>query len=120
MCGERNEISHHNYPQILTTKTQTLAPKFAPSFAATRIEILVETEIKTEMKAKARMGELEKLEYLDLSFNDLVSFRRQVGICQTEEDCSKAISLDEKNVKPYLLRGIARESLLCYKELLLI
>ncbi|KAK6945740.1 hypothetical protein RJ641_013284 [Dillenia turbinata] len=33
-----------------------------------------------------------------------------------EEDCSKAILLDKKNVKAYLRRGAARESLLYYKE----
>ncbi|KAJ0077927.1 hypothetical protein Patl1_36983 [Pistacia atlantica] len=35
---------------------------------------------------------------------------------QAEEDCSKAISLDKKNVKAYLRRGTAKETLLCYKE----
>ncbi|KAK9989088.1 hypothetical protein SO802_029327 [Lithocarpus litseifolius] len=35
---------------------------------------------------------------------------------QAEEDCSKAILLDKKNVKAYLRRGTARESLLHYKE----
>lgn len=35
-----------------------------------------------------------------------------------EEDCSKAILLDKKNVKAYLRRGTARESLLRYKEAL--
>ncbi|XP_050260707.1 outer envelope protein 64, mitochondrial [Quercus robur] len=35
---------------------------------------------------------------------------------QAEEDCSKAILLDRKNVKAYLRRGTARESLLHYKE----
>ncbi|OIT00608.1 PREDICTED: outer envelope protein 64, mitochondrial [Nicotiana attenuata] len=37
---------------------------------------------------------------------------------QAEEDCTKAISLDKKNVKAYLRRGTARESLLFYKEAL--
>ncbi|KAM7478972.1 hypothetical protein LguiA_027185 [Lonicera macranthoides] len=37
---------------------------------------------------------------------------------QAEEDCSKAISLDKKNVKAYMRRGTARESLLFYKEAL--
>ncbi|KAM3694528.1 hypothetical protein ACJW30_07G064200 [Castanea mollissima] len=35
---------------------------------------------------------------------------------QAEDDCSKAILLDKKNVKAYLRRGTARESLLHYKE----
>ncbi|KAM4088358.1 hypothetical protein ACJW30_07G064300 [Castanea mollissima] len=35
---------------------------------------------------------------------------------QAEEDCSKAILLGKKNVKAYLRRGTARESLLHYKE----
>lgn len=35
---------------------------------------------------------------------------------QAEEDCSTAISLDKKNVKAYLRRGTARESLLRCKE----
>lgn len=35
---------------------------------------------------------------------------------QAEEDCSKALELDKKNVKAYLRRGTARESLLRYKE----
>ncbi|KAJ8755633.1 hypothetical protein K2173_022228 [Erythroxylum novogranatense] len=35
---------------------------------------------------------------------------------QAEEDCMKAISLDKKNVKAYLRRGTARESLLHYKD----
>ncbi|KAK6777875.1 hypothetical protein RDI58_024593 [Solanum bulbocastanum] len=37
---------------------------------------------------------------------------------QAEEDCTKAISLDKKNVKAYMRRGTARESLLFYKEAL--
>ncbi|EPS65438.1 hypothetical protein M569_09339, partial [Genlisea aurea] len=37
---------------------------------------------------------------------------------QAEEDCSKAVSLDKKNVKAYLRRGTAKESLLFYKEAL--
>lgn len=37
---------------------------------------------------------------------------------QAEEDCSKAISLDKKNVKAYLRRGTARESLLLHREAL--
>nr|XP_016456544.1 PREDICTED: outer envelope protein 64, mitochondrial [Nicotiana tabacum] len=37
---------------------------------------------------------------------------------QAEEDCTKAILLDKKNVKAYLRRGTARESLLFYKEAL--
>ncbi|CAH9084688.1 unnamed protein product [Cuscuta epithymum] len=37
---------------------------------------------------------------------------------QAEEDCDKAISLDMKNVKAYLRRGTAKESLLLYKEAL--
>ncbi|TXG53941.1 hypothetical protein EZV62_019197 [Acer yangbiense] len=44
---------------------------------------------------------------------------------QAEEDCSEAISLDKKvrghafdNVKAYLRRGTARETLICYKEAL--
>ncbi|KAE8672776.1 Outer envelope protein 64 [Hibiscus syriacus] len=43
---------------------------------------------------------------------------------QAEEDCNKAISLEKscctfvQNVKAYLRRGTARESLLCYKEAL--
>ncbi|KAB1206893.1 Outer envelope protein 64, mitochondrial [Morella rubra] len=35
---------------------------------------------------------------------------------QAEDDCSKALSHDKKNVKAYLRRGTARESLLRYKE----
>ncbi|KAF2320323.1 hypothetical protein GH714_027131 [Hevea brasiliensis] len=35
---------------------------------------------------------------------------------QAEEDCGKAISLDKKNVKAYLRRGTARESLVRYQE----
>ncbi|KAF5448492.1 hypothetical protein F2P56_029021 [Juglans regia] len=35
---------------------------------------------------------------------------------QAEEDCSKAILHDKKNVKAYLRRGTARELLLRYKE----
>ncbi|WCJ18718.1 Glutamyl-tRNA(Gln) amidotransferase subunit A [Euphorbia peplus] len=35
---------------------------------------------------------------------------------QAEEDCTRAISLDKKNVKAYLRRGTARESLLRNKE----
>ncbi|XP_065870365.1 outer envelope protein 64, mitochondrial [Euphorbia lathyris] len=35
---------------------------------------------------------------------------------QAEEDCTMAISLDKKNVKAYLRRGTARESLLRNKE----
>ncbi|BAT73952.1 hypothetical protein VIGAN_01152700, partial [Vigna angularis var. angularis] len=31
------------------------------------------------------------------------------------EDCSKAILLDKMNVKAYLRRGAAKESLLCYE-----
>ncbi|KAJ1434935.1 Tetratricopeptide-like helical domain superfamily [Sesbania bispinosa] len=37
---------------------------------------------------------------------------------QAEEDCNKAILHDKKNVKAYLRRGTARESLLRYKEAL--
>ncbi|XP_027366713.1 outer envelope protein 64, mitochondrial [Abrus precatorius] len=37
---------------------------------------------------------------------------------QAEEDCDKAILHDKKNVKAYLRRGTARESLLRYKEAL--
>ncbi|XP_047323752.1 outer envelope protein 64, mitochondrial-like [Impatiens glandulifera] len=37
---------------------------------------------------------------------------------EAEEDCNKAISLDKKNVKAYLRRGTARESLILYKEAL--
>ncbi|KAH9658182.1 Outer envelope protein 64 [Citrus sinensis] len=37
---------------------------------------------------------------------------------QAEEDCSKTISLDKKNVKAYLRRGTAREALLYYNEAL--
>lgn len=37
---------------------------------------------------------------------------------EAEEDCSKAISLDKKNVKAYMRRGTARESLLYVKEAL--
>lgn len=37
---------------------------------------------------------------------------------EAEEDCSKAISLDKKNVKAYMRRGTARESLLFVKEAL--
>lgn len=37
---------------------------------------------------------------------------------QAEEDCTKAISLDKKNVKAYMRRGTAMESLLFYKEAL--
>ncbi|XP_073121155.1 outer envelope protein 64, mitochondrial [Henckelia pumila] len=37
---------------------------------------------------------------------------------QAEDDCSSAISLDKKNVKAYLRRGTAKESLLFYKEAL--
>ncbi|KAM7279216.1 hypothetical protein ACFE04_006350 [Oxalis oulophora] len=35
---------------------------------------------------------------------------------QAEDDCTKAISLDKKNVKSYLRRGTAREMLGFYKE----
>ncbi|CAM8907337.1 unnamed protein product [Rhodiola kirilowii] len=35
---------------------------------------------------------------------------------QAEEDCNKSISFDKKNIKAYLRRGTARESLLYYKE----
>ncbi|XP_076919763.1 translocon at the outer membrane of chloroplasts 64-like [Bidens hawaiensis] len=35
---------------------------------------------------------------------------------QAEEDCTKAINLDKKNVKAYLRRGTAREMLGFYKE----
>ncbi|KAI4342282.1 hypothetical protein MLD38_026924 [Melastoma candidum] len=38
---------------------------------------------------------------------------------QAEEDCNKAISLDRRNVKAYLRRGTARESLLRNQEALL-
>ncbi|PHU04738.1 Outer envelope protein 64, mitochondrial [Capsicum chinense] len=37
---------------------------------------------------------------------------------QAEEDCTTAISLDKKNVKAYMRRGAARESLFFYKEAL--
>jgi len=37
---------------------------------------------------------------------------------QAEEDCSKAISIDKKNVKAYLRRGTARENLCYYTEAL--
>ncbi|KAF3659431.1 Outer envelope protein 64, mitochondrial [Capsicum annuum] len=37
---------------------------------------------------------------------------------QAEEDCTTAISLDKKNVKAYMRRGTARESLFFYKEAL--
>lgn len=37
---------------------------------------------------------------------------------QAEDDCTKAISLDKKNVKAYLRRGTARESLIRNKEAL--
>lgn len=37
---------------------------------------------------------------------------------EAEEDCSKAISLDKKNVKAYMRRGTARESLLYVKKAL--
>ncbi|XP_047341144.1 outer envelope protein 64, mitochondrial-like [Impatiens glandulifera] len=37
---------------------------------------------------------------------------------EAEVDCNKAILLDKKNVKAYLRRGTARESLLFYKEAL--
>ncbi|KAL3610836.1 hypothetical protein D5086_001856 [Populus alba] len=41
----------------------------------------------------------------------------QLGCFQkAEEDCNRAISLDKKNVKAYLRRGTARESLLFYKD----
>ncbi|CAN0874961.1 Outer envelope protein 64, mitochondrial [Linum grandiflorum] len=35
---------------------------------------------------------------------------------QAEQDCTRAITLDKKNVKGYLRRGTARESLMYYKE----
>ncbi|XP_073035137.1 LOW QUALITY PROTEIN: translocon at the outer membrane of chloroplasts 64-like [Primulina eburnea] len=35
---------------------------------------------------------------------------------QAEEDCTRAIDLDKKNVKAFLRRGTAREILGCYKE----
>ncbi|CAA2968269.1 outer envelope 64, mitochondrial [Olea europaea subsp. europaea] len=37
---------------------------------------------------------------------------------QAEKDCTEAIFLDKKNIKAYLRRGTARESLLFYKEAL--
>ncbi|CAK7356982.1 unnamed protein product [Dovyalis caffra] len=41
----------------------------------------------------------------------------QLGCFQkAEQDCNEAISLDKKNVKAYLRRGTARESLLYYKD----
>lgn len=37
---------------------------------------------------------------------------------EAEKDCTQAISIDKKNVKAYLRRGTAKESLLFYKEAL--
>ncbi|XP_057518487.1 outer envelope protein 64, mitochondrial [Amaranthus tricolor] len=48
--------------------------------------------------------------------NRAAAYLEQACFLQAEEDCTKAISLDKKNVKAYLRRGTARESLMRYKE----
>ncbi|KAL0375987.1 UNVERIFIED_CONTAM: Outer envelope protein 64, mitochondrial [Sesamum calycinum] len=72
-------------------------------------------------------GDMDAAELLKekVIYNDGVSlYFDVVNICmalfssfqQAEEDFSKAISLDKKNVEAYLRRGTARESLLFYRE----
>ncbi|XXG63327.1 hypothetical protein AAC387_Pa05g1550 [Persea americana] len=48
--------------------------------------------------------------------NRAAAYLEQGSFLQAEEDCSKAIGLDKKNVKAYLRRGTAREMLGYYKE----
>ncbi|KAL0696984.1 hypothetical protein Bca4012_064164 [Brassica carinata] len=43
-------------------------------------------------------------------------YSEAINFCQAEDDCTKALTLDKKNIKAYLRRGTAREMLGNFKE----
>ncbi|KAI7731921.1 hypothetical protein M8C21_033179, partial [Ambrosia artemisiifolia] len=75
---------------------------------------------KQWQKAITYYTEAVKLDEINATFycNRAAAYLELGSFQEAEEDCTKAISLDKKNVKAYLRRGTARELVLRYKEAL--
>ncbi|CAN4125149.1 unnamed protein product [Withania somnifera] len=115
---------HDNYPISLSFIASHGTDKFLldtilDMYSSLQEEVCIQSSTSPLQDTNGSIDASELLkEKVLFSTSSLNMLKSIAYFQQAEEDCTTAISLDKKNVKAYMRRGTARESLLFYKEAL--